>query len=70
MVGKCPKCENLVTHVTMEHVEARVLGGTTRHGVSYLCPSCRTVLSVSIDPIAIQADILAAIEAHKKPSWP
>lgn len=59
--GKCPKCENLVTRINLHGVQASVPFGTVWNSITYNCPSCNTVLGVSIDPIAIKADIVAEI---------
>jgi hypothetical protein len=34
-------------------------GINTWNGISYVCPSCRCVLSVSFDPAALQEDIVS-----------
>lgn len=42
--------------------------GNSYRGVAYLCSSCRAVLSVAIDPVALKADtvreVLAALRKH------
>jgi len=60
-LGKCPKCEGWVSYAVGEGVEIRVPAGKTWKGISYLCPNCRTVISVQIDPIAIRADIINSV---------
>lgn len=59
--GKCPKCEVVVPYAMIEPIEARQPFGNSWHGVSYLCPSCRTVLSVGIDPLALKADTVNGV---------
>lgn len=61
--GKCPKCEKLIPHVTLQAITIKtaLIGGTDWLGVSYQCPFCRTVLSVSIDPIALKSDTVTEI---------
>jgi hypothetical protein len=61
MTAKCPKCDQSVSSV---HIQATTLSGRgmkSLRGVIYSCPhiGCHAVLSVAIDPIAIQADIVA-----------
>jgi uncharacterized protein with PIN domain len=56
--GKCPKCDHVLSHVKLDYVEIKVTDGKTFHGANYLCPYCRTVLSVAIDPIALKAEIV------------
>lgn len=58
--GKCPHCQKTVSAALTEAVSCNVGMPATRtwKGVSHLCPSCKCVLSVSIDPIALKADIV------------
>jgi hypothetical protein len=56
-IGTCPKCDMRITKVTVEGVN--VIGaGESYRGVSYLCPSCNCVLSVQIDPLGLNADLV------------
>ena len=59
MAGICPSCKGLVTQARCEGLDVNVPGGVSWKGISLQCPHCNTVLSVSIDPIAIKADIVA-----------
>jgi hypothetical protein len=54
--GKCPKCESIVTRVNLESLDVYVGMQNQWKGVSYLCPYCRTVLCVGIDPVALKID--------------
>jgi len=57
--AKCPSCGKLVTQVHFEVVPA-VPGFFTQESwrsLAYLCPQCRTVLSVQIDPISLRSAI-------------
>ncbi len=66
MTGTCPKCEVVLEFVVLEHVPVTT-AGTSWHGVSYLCPHCRAVLGVGIDPFALKADIVdEVIDAMRK----
>jgi hypothetical protein len=56
--GKCPKCDSAITKVVAGHVSVEVPMGDSWNGIAYACPSCRTVLSVQIDPIALKNDIV------------
>jgi hypothetical protein len=58
--GKCPKCNATISKVTVESVE--VEGSKSYKGLSYLCPSCDCVLSVQIDPLAVNAELLASLK--------
>ena len=54
--GKCPKCEAPINTIETEHVVIGVPPVNQWHGISYLCPSCKTVLSVQIDPVTLSED--------------
>jgi len=56
--GKCPKCDKPITDVIIEPVKARARDAQF-NGISYVCPSCRAVLSVSIDLLALKNDVLS-----------
>lgn len=58
--GKCPKCEHTVSHVKIEPIELR-LGRSVYKGISYLCPSCQSVLNASMDHLALTVDIANAV---------
>ena len=58
--GKCPKCERIVASANIEAIELK-LSRSSYKGISYLCPYCRTVLSVSLDHVALTNDIAAAV---------
>ena len=64
MGGQCPKCDATVTHVILESTDIHVqlLKPHQWKGVSYLCPHCRAVLGIQIDPIALKADLLKGIK--------
>ena len=57
--GKCPHCQNLITQVNVENIEIATGLATSYKGVSYSCPTCSSVLSVEIDPVALKADIVS-----------
>jgi hypothetical protein len=56
-MGTCPKCEKRIEQVNIEGISVDAYG-RVRKGISYLCPSCSCVLSVAIDPIALNVDLL------------
>lgn len=69
MSGTCPKCDGPVEYVTLEHISVTT-PGTRWHGVSYLCPNCRTVLGVGIDPFALKADVVdEVLDGIRKLGW-
>jgi hypothetical protein len=58
MTGKCPHCKTLLLRVELEDMAvASGPGKTTWNGISYVCPSCRTILGVSIDPVALKTEL-------------
>jgi hypothetical protein len=58
--GKCPKCDHRLSKVNVEYAE--ICGyNTTYKGVSYVCPHCSAVLSVSIDPLAVKNLIVSEV---------
>jgi hypothetical protein len=60
MAGKCPKCEKSISRVTVDHINIAE-GIHVWNGVSYLCPSCSSILGISIDPISIKTDIVEEV---------
>ena len=58
--GLCPKCNGVVSRVMLEGVTINAPGASW-HGVNYLCPLCRTVLSVGIEPVALKTDIVSEV---------
>jgi RNase P subunit RPR2 len=55
--GKCPHCKKPISKPRLEAVEI-ANNGVNWKGVSYFCPSCNSVLSVSIDPLALKSEII------------
>ncbi|HWE93406.1 MAG TPA: hypothetical protein VG269_05475 [Tepidisphaeraceae bacterium] len=66
MSAKCPKCEKLISHVNLEKMGIHVNNQTQWNGVSYSCPLCQTLLSVSMDPIALNSDVVENVIAKAK----
>jgi hypothetical protein len=56
--GKCPKCDATIGHANAEPIEVKV--GTTEKykGISYYCPFCHAVLSVAMDPLALNQNLV------------
>ena len=61
MTGKCPYCQKVITSFEVEDVHAAVQYRPQWKGFAYLCPACRTVLSVQINPLTIQTDTVRQI---------
>lgn len=56
MITKCPKCEKLLTTLTINALDAHAPDGRVFRTIALVCPYCQTALGAQIDPIAIQAD--------------
>jgi len=60
--GKCPKCEKVPQKTDIETI---IIGdqvlGPFYGGVSILCPHCKTILGISIDPISIKEDVVREV---------
>jgi hypothetical protein len=59
--AKCPKCGTVLASVTAGHVQINVPGGKAYHGLTYACPSCQVLLSIQMDPTALNIDIVDAL---------
>jgi hypothetical protein len=59
--GKCPSCEKPVSHVKVEAIQFTAGPYEPYAGVSYLCPECRAVLGVGVDPLALNADVVSQL---------
>ncbi|WP_313226256.1 hypothetical protein [Stutzerimonas chloritidismutans] len=61
--GKCPKCEKILQNAHIEPIELKQgFNQATWNGAAISCPWCKTILSASIDPLAIKADIVNEIK--------
>ena len=59
--NKCPHCKTVLNRAVVESIDidtAVVFADTTYKGVTYACPSCRAVLGVSMDQIALNHDVV------------
>lgn len=61
MAGFCPSCKTPVLSPIAEAVGITVISGIDRHGLTYKCPSCQTVLGCEIDPIALRSEIVQQV---------
>ena len=57
-LGKCPHCEKVITNVNVDDVSVDVGIKPRWRGFSYYCPSCKKVLSVQINPLTVEDDIV------------
>jgi hypothetical protein len=60
-MAECPKCGRTVRTVKGEAVSIDGGPGHRWNGLSYNCPHCSAILSVSIDPMSVKSDIVAEI---------
>jgi hypothetical protein len=60
MFTKCPYCKKNITSVEIKWIDINENMQPVWKWISYVCPhlDCNTLLSVSIDPIAIKTDII------------
>jgi hypothetical protein len=59
--GKCPKCAKPLRKVQVEDVDIYVGDEKRFGGVSFSCRKCHTVISCSLDPIVLKAEIVGEI---------
>jgi hypothetical protein len=55
-------CQKIIASATVENIPIRSGVQLSYHGVSYLCPHCRAVLSVSFDPFSMNADGVSRLQ--------
>ena len=65
-MGNCPKCKMFVQAVNMEAITINASPQTWK-GVSFVCPSCSSVLGVGFDPAALAQAVAEALEARQRP---
>jgi hypothetical protein len=53
----CPYCQRPIASAKVENIKINGVGSEYK-GVSYSCPSCHAVLSVSMDQIALNVDLV------------
>lgn len=63
-IGKCPKCEAALTHLTIERVEVAEGEKAEWRGITLLCPSCAVVLGAAIDPLDLKNFVVEEV-VHK-----
>lgn len=67
LTGKCPNpaCGRTLQNLLIEtpNIQAGIgFNATSYKGATVLCPNCRTIISASIDPIALKADVVAEVK--------
>lgn len=60
--GKCPNnaCGQVLQNLVIEAVSLKD-GPRNWKGASFVCPACKTIISASIDPIALRAELIQEI---------
>jgi len=66
LVGKCPKCEQTLSHIKMTGADVYVRAKREFSGVTFCCPLCQTILSAGIDPFALKSDTIDGVIAAVK----
>lgn len=58
---KCLNCQQAIPHVVVQSIgtEKPTAGGW--NGICFLCPFCRTILGVQLDPVALREDIVESV---------
>jgi hypothetical protein len=60
-IAKCPHCEAMIDRIEVTDIPLTVALQPQWKGFAYLCPRCRKVLSVELNPLAGQDDIVRRI---------
>lgn len=61
-MAKCPKCSHHVGYVVTSDVIVKGgIGAPDWRGIGYACPQCDSILSISIDPVALKTDTVNAV---------
>ncbi len=60
--GKCPHCGKIPLTLKVEAVDGTVNGVRKWKLVEYVCPLCGNIISVQLDPIAVETETLARVE--------
>jgi predicted Zn finger-like uncharacterized protein len=62
--GKCPKCAKVVDRAIIGIIDidaAKIFPETTYKGMTFSCPWCETVIAVTMDQIALNADLVSRL---------
>ncbi len=59
--GKCQHCHKTVSSARVETIDINAGRQASYKGATYLCPHCRSVLSVSMDQIALNEDLVSRL---------
>ena len=71
MIMKCPKCEQTIPRVELVGpTVGNEVVGPSLNGYVAVCPRCRSVLGVTVDPSAIVRQVKDAMGALIASQWP
>jgi hypothetical protein len=61
--GLCPNtaCGKRLSNVSVEDIDISHGFSRTWRGVSYVCPHCKTILGIGIDPVALKTDTINGV---------
>jgi len=59
--AKCPNCKRVIDHFVVDDVLLTSPSQQSYKGIACLCPACRTVLGVQMNPLAIQVETVNQI---------
>jgi hypothetical protein len=59
---KCPKCDKAIDNVKIHSIAGVTQTDKQAKCTAYTCPSCNTMISVSIDPLALNANLMARMK--------
>ena len=62
-LAKCPKCERSMSSATISTIPLSGYNMKSLNGIAYSCPhiSCQTVISIGVDPLALETDTINGI---------
>lgn len=59
---KCPSCKAALANVVVKDIEIKNMHGDSWQGASYVCQYCEAILSVGIDPLALERSLVQGIK--------
>lgn len=60
---KCPSCDAAISTVQIKPLKGIVSARSSLKCIAHTCPLCLHVLSVQVDPLALQSDTVNAVVA-------
>ena len=62
--GKCPNCKSSISSV--EFCSLKGESDTTHEIVAYVCPNCKTILGVQIDPTSLADQTIRTLKSQSQ----